>query len=92
MGQRMVGRPDQPVPPVLRRLRILPIATPIALSAAAVLGDDVVAFVPIYPDLAHMGASLLTGAVLAGGVFGVSHLLQRRLYGEAQALMAGGLR
>lgn len=92
VGQRMVGRPDQPVPPVLKRLRLLPIATPIALSAAAVVGVDVVALIPFYPDLAHAGAAFFVGAALAGAVFGVSHLLQRRLYGEAQALMAGGLR
>jgi hypothetical protein len=91
MGQRLMGRPDQPVPPVLRRLRLLPIATPVALAAAAIIGADVVAFIPFYPELAHAGAAFFAGAALAGIVFGVSHLLQRRLYGEAQALMAGGL-
>ncbi len=92
MGQRVVGRPDQPVPPVLRRLRLLPIATPVALAAAAIIGADVVALIPFYPELAHAGAAFVAGAALAGIVFGVSHLLQRRLYGEAQTLMAGGLR
>src|SRR5437879_13858867 len=41
MGQRMVGRPEQPVPDVLKRLRLLPIATPVALSAAAIAGPHV---------------------------------------------------
>jgi hypothetical protein len=92
MGQRMVGRPEQPVPPVLRRLRLLPIASPAALSAAAIVGADVVALIPIHPELAHAGSAFFAALVLAGIVYGASHLLQRRLYGEAQALMAGGLR
>ena len=92
MGQRMMGRPEQPVPPVLRWLRLLPIVTPAALAGGAILGDDVVAFLPFYPELAHAGGAFFAGAALAGIVFGASHLLQRRLYGEAQALVAGGLR
>jgi hypothetical protein len=93
MGQRMMGRPDQPVPPVLKRLRILPIATPVALAAAAIVGVDVVALLPIPGgDLVHALAAILAGAVLAGAVFGVSHLIQRRLMGEVQALMPGGIR
>jgi hypothetical protein len=92
MGQRIVGRPDQPVPKVLERLRLMPIVTPAALAAAAILGVDVVAFVPIQPDLAHAALSVLAGAALAGAVFGISHLLQRRLYDEVQSLMPGGVR
>jgi hypothetical protein len=93
MGQRMMGRPDQPVPPVLKRLRILPIATPVALAAAAIVGVDVVALLPIPGgDLVHALAAILAGAVLAGAVFGASHLIQRRLMGEVQALMPGGIR
>jgi uncharacterized membrane protein len=92
MGQRMVGRPEQPVPDVLKRLRVLPIATPVALAAAAILGVDVVAFVPIRGDLVHAAAAVVAGAALAGAVFGVSHLLQRRLYAEVQTLMPGGVR
>jgi hypothetical protein len=91
MGQRMMGRPPQPVPEVLKRLRLLPIATPAALAAGAILGADVVALIPFYPELAHAGGAFFAGAAVAGVVFGASHLLQRRLYGEAQALMAGGL-
>ena len=92
MGQRLVGRPEQPVPPIVRRLRLFPIASPVALSVAAIVGADVVAFVPVRPELAHAGATFFAALALAGIVFGASHLLQRRLYGEAQALMAGGLR
>jgi hypothetical protein len=92
MGQRMVGRPEQPVPAVLRRLRLLPIASPVALSLAVIIGADVVALIPLQPELAHAGAAFFATVVLAGIVFGASTLLQRRLYGEAQALMAGGLR
>jgi hypothetical protein len=93
MGQRMVGRPEQPIPPVLKRLRLMPIVTPVALAAAAIIGVDVVALLPIRPDLAHGIAAIVAGAALAGAVFGVSHLLQRRLYDEVQALMpSGGVR
>jgi hypothetical protein len=87
MGQRMVGRPDQPVPTVLKRLRLMPIVTPLALAVAAIVGVDALALVPIRPDLVHVLAALLAGAALAGAVFGVSHLLQRRLYDEVQSLM-----
>jgi hypothetical protein len=92
MGQRQVGRPDQPVPPVLRRLRLMPIVTPIALAGAAIIGVDAVAFIPIQQELIHVLVALLVGAALAGAVFGVSHLLQRRLYEEVQTLVPGGLR
>src|SRR5215471_15647995 len=92
MGQRMMGRPDQPIPPVLKRLRLLPIVTPVALAAAAIIGVDAIALVPLRPELAHVLAAVLVGAALAGAVFGVSHLIQRRLYTEVQALMPGGLR
>lgn len=92
MGQRMVGRPEQPVPEVLKRLRLMPILTPLALAAAAIIGVDVVAALPLEPALVHGIAAIVVGAALAGIVFGVSHLLQRRLYDEVQALMPGGMR
>lgn len=93
MGQRMVGRPEQPIPPVLKRLRLMPIVTPVALAAAAIIGVDVVALLPIQPELAHGIAAILAGAALTGAVFGISHLFQRRLYDEVQALMpSGGVR
>src|SRR5947209_3928219 len=34
MGQRMVGRVEPPVPPVMKRLQRLPVITPIALALA----------------------------------------------------------
>jgi hypothetical protein len=92
MGQRMVGRPEQPIPTVLKRLRLMPIVTPVALAGAAIIGADVVALLPIQPDLVHGIAAIVAGAALTGAVFGVSHLLQRRLYDEVQALMPGGVR
>jgi hypothetical protein len=92
MGQRMVGRPDQPVPEVLRRLRLLPIITPVVLAAAAILGVDVVALVPIQPELVHALLAVVVGAALAGAVFLLSQLVQRRLAAEAQAMVPGGLR
>jgi hypothetical protein len=92
IGQRMVGRPEQPIPPVLARLRLMPILTPVALASAAIIGVDVVALLPIHSDLVHGVAAIAAGAVLTGAVFGVSHLLQRRLYDEVQALMPGGPR
>jgi hypothetical protein len=92
MGQRMMGRPDQPVPEVLRRLRLMPIVTPAALAAGAIIGDDVVAILPIRPDLVHALASLLAGGALLGAVYGASYLFQRRIQSEVQALVPGGMR
>jgi hypothetical protein len=92
MGQRMVGRPDQPVPEVLRRLRLLPIATPVALAVAAIVGDDAVALLPIRSDVVHAALAIIVGAALGGAVYGVSFLFQRRLYNEVQALMPGAMR
>jgi hypothetical protein len=91
MGQRMVPRPEPPVPEVLRRLRLLPIVTPVTLALAAIVGADVVAFLPIQPDLVHALLALLVGAALAGAVYGASLLLQRRLYRDVQSLVPGGL-
>lgn len=90
MGPKMVGRPDQPVPDVVRRLRVLPILTPLVLSVAAIAGDDVVALLPIGNDLVHTVGAVLAGGLLAGGVYGVSFVLQKRMYREVQALMPGG--
>src|SRR6266508_4837644 len=42
MGQRIVGRVEPPVPPVMRQLQRLPVLTPIALSLAVIIGDDAV--------------------------------------------------
>src|SRR5258708_8301017 len=92
MGQRMMGRPDQPVPEVLKRLRLMPIVTPTALAAGAIIGDDVIALLPIRPDLVHALASLLAGGALLGAVYGASYLFQRRIQSEVQALVPGGMR
>src|SRR5438105_6881391 len=56
MGPRQMARPEPPVPDVLRRLQILPLATPAVLAVAFVLGDDITAFIPVSsdsPDWAH---------------------------------------
>jgi hypothetical protein len=91
MGQRMVPRQQPPVPEVLNRIRMLPIVTPIALAVAAIVGDDAVAAAPIPVDAIHALLALVVGALLAGGVYGVSFLMQRRLQAQLQALVPGGL-
>jgi hypothetical protein len=89
MGQRLMPRPEPPIPDVMKRLRLMPIVTPILLAAAAILGDDVVAFLPIHPDLVHAAIALVVGAALAAGVYGLSLLFQRRIYREVESLMPG---
>jgi hypothetical protein len=90
MGQRMVGRTEPPVPPVMRRLQQLPVLTPIALATAAVIGDDVVALSPIPSAPIHAALAIVAGAALAAAVYGVSFLLQRRMMTEVQAIMPKG--
>ena len=87
MGQRMVGRVEPPVPPVMRRLQLLPLLTPLGLALAAIIGDDAVALAPIEPSALHAVLAILAGTVLAAGVYGVSFLLQRRMMNEVQALV-----
>jgi len=87
MGQRMVGRVEPPVPPVMKRLQQLPVITPLALAIAAVVGDDAVALSPIPNSTVHATLAILAGTLLAGAVFGVSFLLQRRMMKEVQALV-----
>ena len=87
MGQRMVGRVEPPVPPVMRRLQLLPVLTPLALAGGAIIGDDAVALAPISPSAVHALLAVVVGAVLAGAVYGVSYLLQRRMMEEVQALV-----
>jgi hypothetical protein len=87
MGQRMVGRVEPPVPPVMRRLQLLPVLTPVALAVGAIIGDDAVALSPISPSWLHAILAALVGAALAGGAYGVSFLLQRRMMNEVQALV-----
>ena len=87
MGQRMVGRVEPPVPPVMRRLQLIPVLTPLSLAIGAVIGDEAVALSPIEPSALHAALAILTGAILAGAVYGVSFLLQRRWMAEVQALV-----
>ena len=90
MGQRMVGRAEPPVPPVMKRLQLLPLITPIALAVGAVVGDDAVALAPISPVLLHASLAILAGAALAGAVYGVSTFLQRRMMAEVQKIVPKG--
>ena len=88
MGQRMVGRVEPPVPPVMRQLQRLPVLTPIALSLAVILGDDVVASVPVVGNEAlHAALAAVVGTALGALVYFGSTLLQRRMMAEAQALV-----
>src|SRR2546426_2699380 len=59
MGQRMVGRVEPPVPAVLKRVQLLPVLTPVALSLAAIVGDDAVALAPISPSLLHAALAIV---------------------------------
>jgi hypothetical protein len=87
MGQRMVGRVEPPVPAIMKRVQLFPLLTPVALAVAAVVGDDAVALAPISPMPVHAGLAVLSGAALAGVVYGVSYLLQRRMMTEVQKLV-----
>ncbi len=91
VGPRLMARPDQPVPPVLRRLRVLPILTPAALSVATIVGADAVAGSPIQPELLHAVLAAAVAAALGGAVYGVFWFYQRRVYKEVQSLMPGGI-
>ena len=91
VGQRLAPRAEQPVPKVLGRLRWLPIATPAAISLGAIVGTMVIALLPISNWLLHAILTLLVGAALAAGMYGLTYLVQRRLYAEVQALMPGGM-
>jgi hypothetical protein len=90
MGQRMVGRMEPPVPAVMKRLQQLPVITPIALAVAAIVGDDTVALSPIPGAPIHAALAVLAGVVLAGAVYGVSFLLQRRMMTEVQGMVPKG--
>ncbi len=88
MGQRMVGRVEPPVPPVMRQLQRLPVLTPIALSLAVIIGDDVLAAIPVVSNEAlHAALAVAVGAALGALVYFGSTLLQRRMMAEAQALV-----
>jgi hypothetical protein len=87
VGQRLVPRPDQPVPDVIRRVRLLPIVTPVALAAGVIVGDDAVALAPIHGDILHAVLAVVIGALLGAAVYGASMLLQRRLSAQMQELV-----
>src|SRR5438046_2893896 len=87
MGQRMVGRVEPPVPPVMRRLQLLPVLTPLALAVAAIVGDDAVALAPIQPPALHAVLAVLAGTALGADATGDRILLQRRMMEEVQALV-----
>ena len=87
MGQRMVGRVEPPVPPVMRRLQLLPVLTPLSLAVGAVVADDAVALSPINPSALHALLAVLAGVVIAAAVYGISFLVQRRMMEEVQALV-----
>ncbi|MGH7776901.1 MAG: hypothetical protein ACREPI_06975 [Candidatus Dormibacterales bacterium] len=89
MGQRMMARPEPPVPSVLRQLRLLPLLTPACLAAAVLVGADVVAFVPVQPDAVHAALVVVGAGALGGAVYGASLLYQRRLMAAVQALVPG---
>jgi hypothetical protein len=90
MGQRMVGRVEPPVPAVLKRVQLLPVLTPVALSLAAIIGDDAVALAPISPSWLHAALAIVGGGILGGAVYLGSTLLQRRMMAEVQALAPKG--
>lgn len=90
MGQRMVGRVEPPVPPVMKQLQRLPVITPIVLALAVIIGDDGVALAPIANDFVHASLAVIAGAALGGAAYGVSFLLQRRMMGEVQAMAPRG--
>lgn len=92
MGQRLVPRPEQPVPPVVRRMRWLPLVTPVVLSIVVIVADDSVALLPILTSssILHALLALIVGIALGGAVFAVSMLYQRRMQAQVAALMPGG--
>ena len=87
MGQRMVGRVEPPVPAVMQRLQLVPVLTPVALAAAAVIGADAVALSPIDPSPVHAVLAVAAGAILAAAVYGISYFFQKRWMAEVQALV-----
>jgi hypothetical protein len=87
MGQRIVNRVEPPIPAIMRRVQLLPLLTPVALALAAVIGDDAVALAPISPTAVHAALAIAAGAALAGIVYGVSYLLQKRMTEQVQALV-----
>jgi len=70
----MVGRVEPPVPPVMRQLQRLPVLTPIALSLAVIIGDDVLAAVPVVSNEAlHAALAAAVGAALGARALDEGH-------------------
>ena len=90
MGQRQVSRPEPPMPPALARLLRLQLVTPLALAAAVVFGDDLVAFIPLSQEALHAVAALVAALLVGAAVFGAFFLYQRRLTAQVQALVPPG--
>ena len=67
-----------------------PGGAPVALAGEAIGGDDAVARSPISPPLLHAALAVVGGAILGGGVYLGSTLLQRRMMAEVQALVPKG--
>jgi hypothetical protein len=87
MGQRLVPRAEPPIPDLVKRLRLLPLITPVALAAAVIIGDDVTAFLPIGAEVVHALLAAAAGVLLGGLAYGAFFLVQRRLTAQAQALV-----
>jgi len=72
----------------MRQLQRLPVLTPIALSLAVILGDDILAAVPVIDnETLHAVLAVAVGTALGVLVYFGSTLLQRRMMAEAQALV-----
>ncbi|HEX6488962.1 MAG TPA: hypothetical protein VF137_08860 [Candidatus Dormibacteraeota bacterium] len=91
MGQRLAPRAEPPVPDLVKRMRLLPLITPVALALAVIIGIDATALAPAYTssDPAHAGLAVMVGVLFGGAVYGGFFLLQRRLTKQAQALVPG---
>lgn len=91
IGKSLMTRPEQPVPDVVRRMRLLPIAAPAALSLAIILGADITAALPIKGDIIHAALALVIAALLGGAVYGATLLVRRQLNSQLMALVPGGV-
>ena len=70
------------------RSQVLPVLTPIALSLAVIIGDDVLAAAPVVSNEAlHAALAAAVGAALGALIYFGSTFLQKRMMAEAQALV-----
>src|SRR5437879_8942082 len=63
MGQRMVGRVEPPPPPVMKRLQLIPVMTPLALTVGAVIAGHPVDLSPLSPSAIHAVVAIIVGAI-----------------------------